>query len=357
MNLSKIDENFAIGSFQDDGNTRYYSIPCEPFDLYGVFYEKKTACFVRMPSEIADTVNEGVVAMNTYTAGGRIRFSTDSKSISLVVRYSDLLEMAHMPLSGNAGFILLEETERGFKHVKSFFPPHSAYDKSVKKGYSVNCDLCGKMANYILYFPLYNDVKSLAIGLDKNAVVAHGKKYKDIKPILYYGSSITQGGVASRPDNSYQSIISKTNNIDYVNLGFSGSGKAEYTMCEYLSGIDCSVFVCDYDHNAPNAEYLKNTHYRLYKTFREKQKNTPVVFISKPDIEHNSEWKKRRNIIKSTYLMAKKSGDDNVYFIDGSKFFGKERDACTVDGCHPNDYGFYKMAKKIGAVLEKILKK
>ena len=126
-------------------------------------------------------------------------------------------------------------------------------------------------------------------------------------------------------------------------------------MCEYLSGIDCSAFVCDYDHNAPDSVYLEKTHYALYETFRKKQPETPVVFISKPDIEHDTDRKVRRGIIKKTYLRAIAEGDENVYFIDGGTFFGKDRNACTVDGCHPNDLGFIRMANKIGAVLDKIL--
>ena len=355
MDITKIDENFAVGKFKDDGNTRYYAIPCAPFDLYGVFYEKETERFVRMPSEIADKVSEGVAVLNSHTAGGRVRFSTDSRTVALIVTYASLTEMNHMPLTGSSGFVLLEETENGYKHVHTFAPEHTAAGKENGFGFSQAFAAGdGTMKNYIMFFPLYNDVKSLTIGLDRTAAVAHGGKYKSVKPILYYGSSITQGGCASRPDNSYQAVISKRNGIDFINLGFSGSGRAEPIMREYLSGIDCSVFVCDYDHNAPDSAYLDKTHYALYETFRKKRPETPIVFISKTDTEHDKDCKKRRGVIKKTYLRAIAEGDKNVYFIDGGTFFGKERNACTVDGCHPNDLGFIRMANKIGAVLDKI---
>ena len=80
MDISKIDKNFAAGKFRDDGDMRYYNIPCAPFDLYGVYYEKETERFVRMPSAVADNVNDGVKVLNGYTAGGRIRLSADSAS-------------------------------------------------------------------------------------------------------------------------------------------------------------------------------------------------------------------------------------------------------------------------------------
>ncbi|MBQ9485748.1 MAG: hypothetical protein IJU83_02805 [Clostridia bacterium] len=357
MDIAKIDQNFAVKKYSDDGKIKFYGIPCQPFDLYGVFYEKETERFVRMPSEIAESVSDNVAYLNTNTAGGRIRFSTDAAEMAISVSYSDLTEMNHMPLTGSAGFSLLEETEKGFVHVRTFAPQHTAISEKDKYGFEQSCALKGgKMRNYILFFPLYNGVKSLFIGVSKNATVSHGKSYRNVKPILYYGSSITQGGCASRPDTCYQAIISKRNNADFINLGFSGSAKAEKEICEYLAKIGCSAFVCDYDHNAPDPEHLEKTHYVLYKTFRKSQPQTPVVFVSKPDVENDAFWQKRRKIIKDTYLHALSEGDNNVYFIDGSKFFDKDRDACTVDGTHPTDAGFFKMAAKIGAVLNGFLR-
>lgn len=132
------------------------------------------------------------------------------------------------------------------------------FENKTENGYSVTKTVNdGKLRNYILYFPNYNDVKELKIGVDDGARVGHGKKYKDLLPILYYGSSITQGGCASRADNSYQALISKWTNIDFLNFGFSGSALGEETMAEYISALNCSVFVMDYDFNAPNPDFLK----------------------------------------------------------------------------------------------------
>lgn len=117
------------------------------------------------------------------------------------------------------------------------------------------------------------------------------------------------------------------------------------------------VLVYDYDHNAPSPDYLAETHERLYNTFRSKQPLTPIIMISKPDFDSaNGVDRRRRAIIMETYLNALKRQDENVYFIDGETLFGLEnRDCCTVDGCHPNDLGFERMATAIGRVLEKIL--
>lgn len=361
MNIKDVDKNFKIVSDNSDG-LKYYKIPCEPFDLYGVFYEKETERFVRMPSEIANKVSENVGILNANTAGGRIRFSTDSTTVSLSVKYKSLNNAPHLSILGGSGFILLEEREDKTVFVYSFMPNYFGNDKNsaTGNGYSVTKSVNdGKLRNYILYFPNYNDVSGLEIGLDENAFIGHGKKYRDIKPVMYYGSSITQGGCASRADNSYQAIISKWTNTDFLNFGFSGSALGEEKMAEYLASLDCSVFVMDYDYNAPNPEFLEKTHLNLYRIYRRKRPFTPIIIVSNPDTDENfSQANERLSVIKKTYHIAKKEGDKNVYFINGKTLFGKlDRENCTVDGVHPNDLGFYRMAKRIYGklLIEKLI--
>ena len=351
MDILKIDKNFVQEKVTTEGGVKLYALPSAPFELYGVFYDEKEGRFLRMPKEIAAATSGGVDYLNKNTAGGRVRFSTDSDYLELRVTYSALSQMPHMPHTGSSGFALLEETENGSVFTNLMRPLWTE-----EKGFTAKIPLWGgKMRQYTLYFPLYNDVESVAIGVKENAQVAGGKKYKDVKPVLYYGSSITQGGCASRPDNSYQGFIAKWTNTDYINLGFSGNGKAEPIMAEYLASIDCSVFVCDYDHNAPNPEHLEATHEPLYRTFRKSHPTTPIVFISKPDHCTDPINDARRAIIAATYEKAKTEGDENVYFIDGETLFmDGDRESCTIDGCHPNDLGFYRMARVIGAKLGEI---
>ena len=328
----------------------YYAIPHPKFDLYGVFYDE-TYGFLRMPMDVAEMVSDGVAILAKQTSGGRLRFSTNSDVIEIRVSYDGLWPMPHMTLVGQGGFILLEETEKGRKLVK-ILPPQF----SDEKGYTASVQVKGgEMRNYILYFPLYNPVKGLSVGVRENATVENGKKYLAKKPIVYYGSSITQGGCASRPDNSYQAWIERFTDVDFINLGFSGNGKGEDEMVDYLASLDCSLLVCDYDYNAPTAEHLQNTHFRLYERYRKVRPDTPILFLSKPDLWGDPEEKTRENIIRATYRKARKAGDKNVYFIAGRTIYpNAARDNCAVDGCHPNDLGFYFMAQKIYQKIRKI---
>ena len=117
-----------------------------------------------------------------------------------------------------------------------------------------------------------------------------------------------------------------------------------------------SVFVYDYDHNAPNPDHLQKTHEPFFLRFREKQPNTPVIMMTRPKTAYTDDEKRRRDIVRKTYDNAVNRGDKNVYFLDGETFYGDvDRDLCTVDGIHPNDLGFYRMALAIEPLLKKLL--
>ena len=173
---------------------------------------------------------------------------------------------------------------------------------------------------------------------------------------MFYGSSITAGGATSRVSNNYISLLSRWLDADYINYGFAGAALGEIEMSEFLSKIKMSAFVMDYDHNAPDAEYLKMTHEPFFRKFRSVQKKTPVLIMSRPNYSNFDDSYERREIIKQTYENARQNGDNNVYFIDGETLFGKEeRHACTIDLCHPNDFGFMQMAKTIYPVLKHMI--
>lgn len=324
---------------------KYYDVPHSSFDLYGVLYEENRG-FVRLPSTVAQSVSEGVVKFGKHTSGGRLRFSTNSSTFELTVKYDELGFMPHMALLGTSGFMLLEEEDNDEYSLAAMFTPHYVDDR----GYTIRKPLKGgRMRDYILFFPTYNNVTALTLGFDKEACVMNGRRYREVKPILYYGSSVTQGACCSRPDNCYPAIISKWNHIDFINLGFSESGKAEDRMVDYLASLECSVFVCDYDYNAPDLEHLKKTHYRLYERYRAKNPDVPILFVSRANVDCEREkCAERFAIIWQTYERAKAQGDERVFLIDGSKTYGeKDRDFCTTDMVHPNDIGFFRYAKTV----------
>lgn len=353
MKIDKIDPNFKVETAKIEENDIIYTLPCKEISLYGTIYDYDIGCFQRMDHEVAKSIDYNKEVLSSTTAGARAKFCTNAREITLSVKYRYLVEMSTMPKMGASGFTLFENDGTCNKYVAYFMPV-----LNDKEGFVQTKKLKGgEMREYILYFPLYNDyITEVSLSFNKEAVVKPGKKYRGDLPILYYGSSITQGGCASRPDNCYQAYISIWNDYDYLNLGFSGGAKGEDEMIEYLSNIKSKVFVCDYDHNAPTTEHLKNTHYKLYRAYRDKNPNTPIIFMTMPNVERPEATPNRR-VIKATYTKAKRDGDDNVYFIDGRKLFGREdREHCTTDLTHPNDLGFYRMAKVLNRVIAPLLK-
>ena len=203
-----------------------------------------------------------------------------------------------------------------------------------------------------IYLPLYSAVNEIFIGVKKGSTFEPAVAYKHKKPVLFYGSSITQGGCASKPGDDYIGRISRMLDTDFVNFGFSGNAKAEKVIAEYIAKQDPSVFVLDYDHNAPDADYLKKTHFALYKTIRAAHPATPIVMMTMPTID-----KQRRTEIIKSYEKAKNNDDKNVYFVDCYGCFGKLKNGeCgTVDDCHPDSLGFLRMAERVYPILNKLL--
>ena len=344
-NIAEIDKNLDLKRNSDEGTAlQYYEIPHPKFDLYGVFRDE-THGFLRLPMDVAESVSPGIANLTLETSGGRVRLSTDSTVVEIKVAYDGFWPFPQMALAAQVGFILLEEREKDKKYVRILSP-----DYQSARGFTANTAIAGtkKMRDYILYFPLYHPVRSLSIGLETGAKVQNGKKYKDLKPIVYYGSSITQGACASRADNCYQGWIEKWNNIDYINMGFSGNGKGEDNMVDYLISLPCSLFVCDFNHSGIPIEDLRERHLRLYRRYRAAHPDTPILILSKTNIWEGNDNAEREKIIRGTYESARASGDKNVYFVSGHDMFkGIDKQSLTVDGDHPNDHGFYLMAKKI----------
>ena len=342
--ISKIDSNFTIQTNIEKKDIKFYNVDEPPFRVYGVF--KENGKYRRMPENIARGVSEGVYVLHSNTAGGRVRFVTDSPYIAIYAKMDGLGKMPHFALTGSIGFDLYVDNY----YTNTFVPPFD-----IKDGYESIFEFEKKEQREItIDFPLYSNVNELYIGLQEDSFLAEAKPYKNVKPIVYYGSSITQGGCASRPGMSYQAIISRIFNYDYINLGFSGSAKAEDEMIEYIKNLDMSIFVYDYDHNAPTVEHLKKTHEKMFKAIREKNTLLPVIMMSRPKHFLNVEEKIRRKIIETTYLNAVSAGDENVYFIDGEALTELCKDSGTVDNCHPTDFGFASMAKALTEVIHGI---
>ncbi len=335
-------------AFEKDGMC-FFGVDQRPFSIHGVF--KENGRYRRIPEAVAKTVSEGVYGLHANTAGGRIRFKTNSGRIAIIAKMLQIGKMPHFAFSGSCGFDLYSKENGSVFYRGTFIPPVDIAD-----GFESVLQLPDdSLRDITINFPLYSGVSDLLVGIEKGAALEKAESYKITKPLVFYGSSITQGGCASRPGNSYQSILSRVFDCDYINLGFSGCAKAEDEIADYIKSLEMSVFVFDYDHNAPNTEHLEKTHEKMFLKVREHNPKLPIILMSRPKYYLNSEEEKRLEIIKNTYHNALARGDGNVYLIDGRALMEIAKDDGTVDGCHPNDLGFFSMAGALKKVLEKVL--
>ncbi len=348
--ISNVDKNLEIKKHIDAPDCMFYDVKESPFEIYGLC--KISEGFRRVPAGIAEESGKNIALLSTHTAGGRVRFATDSEYIAIKCEMPTVTHFSHMQLMGTSGFDMYLFENGKERHVKSFLPPYDMTDGYV----SIHHFGTREMREITINFPTYNPVDELHVGLEENAEIYPGRKYKYTAPVVYYGSSITQGACASRPGNNYAALISRKLDCNYINLGFSGAAMGADAMVEYIASLDMSAFVYDFDYNTPSLEYLKNMHEKVYKKIRAAHPALPIIILSAANTPLLANIEESRRVAFETYTNAKLCGDENVYFVDGKKLYdGEFSDSCTVDNIHPSDAGFFRMAEVVGEQIMHVI--
>ncbi len=318
---------------------------------YG-FITDEDGRFARLPRKVVAEVGPGTEGRMHNLVGGRIRFRTDSKIVMVRIRLSTLKIDWAIPLSGSAGADIYVGRGEAARYVKIVAPKN--YETFENEA---SFSLGGELEDVTINLPRNEAVEEIIVSLEDDARLEPPTPYAIETPITFYGSSITEGGCASRPGNAYTSLLGRWLDADYRNLGFSNAARGEQPMAEYIASLPMSALVMDYDHNANNPAQLAETHGPFYRLIRAARPELPILFISKPDFDGNrADSVARRDVIRTTYAHGIADGDKRLWMIDGQTLFGTDnRAACTVDGCHPNDLGFMRMAKTIYPVLKEML--
>ena len=335
VDFSAVDPNFRVESaFSRDGLT-FFDPFLPPFSLHGLSVEGN--CCRRLPERTAQAVSEEVALLSLHTAGGRLRFCTDSPVIALQAEMHAVEKMPHFALTGSCGFDLFEEGQ----YLGTFIPPFG-----FSGGFSAKKALDGrKLRQLTVHFSLYSGVRRLYIGLVTGSVLTPAPAYRE-PPVVFYGSSITQGGCASKPGSAFPAMVGTMLGVDHVNLGFSGSCKGEPAMAAHLASLPMSAFVCGYDHNAPTPAHLRRTHLPLVQAVREAHPDIPIVLLNRPKCTLNQEEQERLAVIRATCEAV------GGILLTGKQLIPMDAEPwATVDGVHPNDLGFYHMAKAVAGAL------
>ncbi|MBQ0083607.1 MAG: SGNH/GDSL hydrolase family protein [Clostridiales bacterium] len=348
MKIEELDKNMAMAKVGEEDDVVWYDVRKAPFKLYGLYNAQTDSYFHRLPENVYKECSERLREIEKHTAGGRIRFKTDSPFVAVKVFTPWQAQMTNMSLSGSSSFDIFVYENEAYRFLNCFRPPFLCENGE----WNARSNVPKGLNEYLLPFPLYNAVEKVYVGIQKGSVLKECDGYKHENPVVFYGSSITQGASASRPGTCYEELISHRFDLNYINLGFSGAALGEQAIAEYIGTLEMSAFVLDFDHNHYAPEPLRKTHLPFYKTFRKLKPDTPLIMVSRP----YPIMPELREIIKDTYKYAIEQGDKNVAFIDGETLFaGDHYTECTVDGCHPNDIGHYRMSQVIGNEIKKML--
>ena len=351
QDISEIDTNFrtaTVGKYE----MHYFDALADPFEVTGFAWWKRGEALHRLPSEFTTAeVSDFMLVMAKCTSGGAIRFQSDSPYIAVRAEYGRFSDMSHMPRSGSAGFDLFAREVGGEEElVGTVFPGPECNEKPVETYFEYLPQ--DRLRTYTLYLPLYSSLTKLELGFKPGTRILPPPPQKMQKPIVFYGSSITQGACASRPANNYTTMICRTLDCPQINLGFSGVANGEIAIAKAVGKLDIAAFVFDYDYNAPDENFLKRTHEPFFRALREAKPELPIIILSRCTRPSPS----RREIIRKTYDNAIANGDKKVWFIDGAELFGEPgQNFCRVDAYHPNDIGFYMMFQRIMPVLREAL--
>lgn len=328
-----------------------YSIYDYPQNVFGVPFFAQRRIIERLPEEIRRRVPR-LDFFGRRCIGARLAFRTDARSLTLRLKFATLSFDIGMSIYACQSANIMVGPRREARLAGLVCPQdynHRECEKTVA--------LPGTMTDVTIHLPRNEILADVEVVLDDDAAFLPPTPFAYEKPLLFYGSSITEGGCVSRLTNAYTAILSRWMDIDFYCLGFSGNAQGELEVADYINSIEKSAFIYDYDHNAPSADHLEKTHEPFFRRIREHDPQLPILMMSRPDFDGGPDCVRRRDIIRRTYENALAAGDQNVYFLDGSTYYdGMDRDLCTVDGCHPTDIGMYCMAKKVMPVLENALR-
>lgn len=325
----------------------------------GRAFDDTLSYYNRLPGRAKDKVRKQVWDLSQQSAGISVRFNTDSPAIH--VRYnltSTRLAMPHMPATSVSGVDLYAKDGEGRWRWVSALKANKQEINSRLVGNLLNPG--DKLREFMLYTPLYNGLTDLRIGVTDKA------KFETVaprteKPILFYGTSIMHGACASRSGMAIPAIIGRRLDRPTLNLGFSGNGRMETEVGEFLCELDPLVFAIDCLPNM-NAKAVTERCEPLVKQIRAARPETPILLVE--DRVFANAWIRtggeqghavRRAALKKAYDRLIEEGVENLHYLKCTDLLGTDGEA-TTDGSHPNDLGMMRYADAYEKALANIIK-
>ena len=344
---------FLHAQIADSTEAQHVAFPDARFKVYGLpWFDEDKPVLIRLPARMKERLRPPVWALAQQPSGGRIRFKTDSTKIAIVAQNPDTRTMHHMTTVAQSGFDLYVDGE----YINSAWPDASG---RIVKEWSAGTKR--ELRDIMIYLPLYKAVTILEIVLEKDAKLDPPAPFALPNPVVYYGSSITQGGCAENAGMSCQAIVSRWLNVDFVNLGLSGHGLGDRIVAQALAEIDAACYVLDHWAN-PTPEVYKGTLPGFVDTLRAKHPQTPILVLGPyyfPAEAVSAEMKERQDLKRGIALefveARRQAGDGHISYVDGFEMLSREHADGLVDGVHANSLGFYWCSKGLEPHLRRSL--
>ena len=245
-----------------------------PLELHGIPFFEKTGELYRLPPEITDKI-ETLSHCGRRSSGARLCFRTDAAEFTVRMSLKTLSFDIGLSIYAcqSAHVLVGDRNDAEFLgHVRPDNYENKQFQRTFKKS--------NKMEDVTIFLPRNEVVENIEIVVDEAARVESPTPYKDIKPILYYGPSITEAGNCMTGFTAYPAIISARLNIDVYNMGFAGCALGEAEVAEYIKNIEMSMFVYEYEYNAPTVEHLENTHKPFFDIIRKANPTLPILITT-----------------------------------------------------------------------------
>ncbi|MFN7921682.1 MAG: SGNH/GDSL hydrolase family protein [Bryobacteraceae bacterium] len=352
---------FFAGAFVAFAQNPTAEIPVRWHDLASLPIEGKgwsdTKHFYdRLPARAEGVVRAPVWNLSHDSAGMLYRFSTDAPLIRArwKLRKPDRLAMPHMPATGVSGLDLYVLDAGDWRWLANGRPTAGTNEQTLVR------DLPRRPREFALYLPLYNGVESVELGLPEGFALQASTRYQGRKPVVFYGTSILQGGCASRPGMAYPAIVGRMLDWPTINLGFSGNGKTEPEMADLLSELDPALYVMDSLPNLSVQEVSERVE-PFVRKLRAKHPDTPIVFAENVNYTDSGMVEARRSkvaeanaLLRGIFDNLKKAGAQRIFYVPAWQLYGGDGED-TVDGAHATDLGFLRMAEGIAPVIREAL--
>ncbi len=307
----------------------------------------------RLPAAAQGRVPEAVWNLSHNSAGLCARFVSAAPQLAVRWTLRSGSHMQHMADTGISGVDLYGRTpDGGWQYLGTGFPAGLGKTPPVcEKLFSIGG---GKSREYLLYLPLYNGVVKVEVGVPEGGQIepAPARSVEKQKPIVFYGTSITQGGCASRPGTAWTAIVGRRLDWPLVNLGFSGSGKMEIELAEFLTQLDPAVYVICCLENVPY-DLMDERAEPFIRKLREARPQTPILLCEEAQFRGAGPTAKSQKL-RAVYEKLSPQ-DPNLHYLEGRNFLGADQEA-TVDGTHPTDLGMMRMAEVYAPALTALLK-